>query len=172
MTVDEKGLEAAVEAVMRFGTHSRLRASALAKECILAYESAKSAEGAVDGAIVVEQPYHGGRYIIAYKGGSLTGWSYPSAEAAQAELDAICAALVLPAIERARVEERERERERCAKVAEDCADLIGRIMAAGWRGNPHMSGDDRNFMNGSQRRKHDDQSLAAAEHTAAAIRKG
>lgn len=108
MTVDEKGLEAAVEAVMRFGTHSRLRASALAKECILAYESAKSAEGAVDGAIVVEQPYHGGRYIIAYKGGSLTGWSYPSAEAAQAELDAICAALVLPAIERARVEERER----------------------------------------------------------------
>lgn len=77
-------------------------------------------------------------------------------------------ALLQPALERARRE----ERERCAKVAEDCADMIGRIMGAGWRGNPHMSGDDRNFMHGAQRRRHDDQSLAAAEHTAAAIRKG
>jgi hypothetical protein len=59
-------------------------------------------------AIVVEQPYHGGRYIIAYKGESLTGWSYPSAETAQAELDDICAALLQPALERARREERER----------------------------------------------------------------
>ena len=31
MTIDEKGLDAATEAVMRFGPDSRLRASALAK---------------------------------------------------------------------------------------------------------------------------------------------
>jgi len=48
------------------------------------------------GAIVVQQPYHGGRFIIAYKGASLDGMSYPTAEAAQAELDAIRAALNPP----------------------------------------------------------------------------
>jgi hypothetical protein len=41
MTIDEKAMDAATEAVMSFGVHSRLRASALAKEAILAYESAK-----------------------------------------------------------------------------------------------------------------------------------
>ncbi len=67
-------------------------------------------------AIVVEQPYHGGRYIIAYKGSSLTGWSYPSAEAAQAELDDICAALLQPALERA-MAERDKAREEAANWA-------------------------------------------------------
>ncbi len=70
--------------------------------------------------IVVKAPYHGARFIIAYKGASLDGMNYPTAEAAQAELDAIRAALIQPALERARRE----ERERCAKVAEDqfCPD--------------------------------------------------
>jgi hypothetical protein len=44
-------------------------------------------------AAVVAAPYHGARFIIAYKGASLDGMSYPTAEAAQAELDAIRAAV-------------------------------------------------------------------------------
>lgn len=60
--------------------------------------------------------------------------------------------------------------EKAAGAARAQADVLGRIMAAGHRGNPHMSGDDRNFMHGAARRRHDDQSLAAVEHIARAIR--
>lgn len=63
-----------------------------------------------------------------------------------------------------------RAREEAAEAILAQADTIGRVMAAGWRGNPHMSGDDRNFMHAAQRRRHDDQSRFLAEHLADAIR--
>jgi hypothetical protein len=42
--IDDRAMEAATEAIMSSGVHSRLRAAALAKEAILAYESAKPKE--------------------------------------------------------------------------------------------------------------------------------
>lgn len=36
------------------------------------------------------------------------------------------------------------------------ADQASRLMAAGWRGNPNMSGDDRDFMTAGMRRRHDE----------------
>jgi len=75
-----------------------------------------------------------------------------------------------PDLSAIRAEEKRKALEEAAMVAKAQADMIGRIMSAGWRGNPHMSGDDRNFMQGSTRRLHDDRAFAAAEHCAAAIR--
>lgn len=65
---------------------------------------------------------------------------------------------------------RARALEEAADVAAAQWDAVGRIMAAGWRGNPHMSGDDRNFMYGAARRRIDDQAQEAAAHIAAVIR--
>lgn len=45
---------------------------------------------------------------------------------------------------------------RAAETVKGNADTITRFAASGWRGNPHMSGDDRNFMHSAQRRKHDE----------------
>jgi len=62
------------------------------------------------------------------------------------------------------------ERERCAKTIIDMADIASKIVAQGWRGNPNMSGDDRDFMGPMQRRRHDDRILEAMSYIAAAIR--
>lgn len=42
-------------------------------------------------------------------------------------------------------------------------DRASRRMAAGWRGNPHISGDDRNFMHEFMRRRHDEKVRAALQ---------
>ena len=68
------------------------------------------------------------------------------------------------------VDTRKQALEEAAEAILAQADTIGRIMAAGWRGNPHMSGDDRNFMHAAQRRRHDDQCRTLAEHLAATLR--
>lgn len=48
-------------------------------------------------------------------------------------------------------------------------DQVSRVLAAGWRGNPNMSGDDRDFMPGPMRRRHDDRTATACEYIATAI---
>ncbi|PZR89772.1 MAG: hypothetical protein DI537_20425 [Stutzerimonas stutzeri] len=48
-------------------------------------------------------------------------------------------------------------------------DQASRLMAAGWRGNPNMSGDDRDFMPPSMRRKHDDKVRTVVEYVIAAL---
>ncbi|MBN9453294.1 MAG: hypothetical protein J0I42_15200 [Bosea sp.] len=48
-------------------------------------------------------------------------------------------------------------------------DQASRLMAAGWRGNPNMSGDDRDFMSPSMRRKHDDKVREVVEFVLAAL---
>lgn len=67
MTIDEKGMEAATEAIMSFGVHSRLQASALAKEAILAYEAAKpkEAKGWQD---IASAPKDGTPVLVAWAG--------------------------------------------------------------------------------------------------------
>jgi hypothetical protein len=47
-------------------------------------------------------------------------------------------------------------------------DQASRLMAAGWRGNPNMSGDDRDFMTPSMRRRHDDKTRDIVEFVLAA----
>ena len=64
------------------------------------------------------------------------------------------------------------ERERCAERVTSMLDVTGRIVAAGWRGNPNMSGDDRDFMGPMQRARHDQRVSEALSYIAAAIRKG
>lgn len=58
-----------------------------------------------------------------------------------------------------------------AEVARDpkLIDQVSRGLAAGWRGNPNMSGDDRDFMHPSMRRRHDEKSADACEFIALAI---
>jgi len=58
-----------------------------------------------------------------------------------------------------------------AGVARDpkLIDQVSRGLAAGWRGNPNMSGDDRDFMHPSMRRRHDEKSADACEFIALAI---
>lgn len=58
-----------------------------------------------------------------------------------------------------------------AGVARDpkLIDQVSRGLAAGWRGNPNMSGDDRDFMHPSMRRRHDEKSADACEFIAIAI---
>lgn len=46
---------------------------------------------------------------------------------------------------------------------EALVDQASRLMAAGWRGNPNMSGDDRDFMTPSMRRRHDEKVRAVVE---------
>ncbi|MEN6545665.1 MAG: hypothetical protein ABFE07_06445 [Armatimonadia bacterium] len=92
-----------------------------------------------------------------YLGMYIKAWESRRQEA----LQALTAAL--PAIERAVLE-------RAATRVEDKADYIARFMAQGWRGNPHMSGDDRGFMPVSQRRRHDDKCLELAGELASSIR--
>lgn len=58
-----------------------------------------------------------------------------------------------------------------AGVARDpkLIDQVSRGLAAGWRGNPNMSGDDRDFMPPSMRRRHNEKSADACEFIALAI---
>ena len=58
-----------------------------------------------------------------------------------------------------------------AGVARDpkLIDQVSRGLAAGWRGNPNMSGDDRDFMHPSMRRRHNEKSADACEFIALAI---
>jgi hypothetical protein len=59
-----------------------------------------------------------------------------------------------------------------AENLDEIIDQASRLMAAGWRGNPHMSGDDRNFMSPSMRMRHDDKARAVVEFILQALRPG
>lgn len=48
-------------------------------------------------------------------------------------------------------------------------DQASRLMGAGWRGNPNMSGDDRDFMSPSMRRRHDDKVRQVVEFVLASL---
>lgn len=52
---------------------------------------------------------------------------------------------------------------------EKVIDQASRMMAAGWRGNPNMSGDDRDFMTPSMRRRHDDKVRQVVEFVIASL---
>ncbi|WP_089177185.1 hypothetical protein [Bosea sp. AS-1] len=52
---------------------------------------------------------------------------------------------------------------------EGLIDQTSRLLAAGWRGNPNMSGDDRDFMTPSMRRRHDDKARSVVEFVAASL---
>jgi hypothetical protein len=62
-----------------------------------------------------------------------------------------------------------RVREECADKVKSMADVASRIAALGWRGNPNMSGDDRDFMGPMQRRRHDERIAEALDYVAAAL---
>lgn len=65
-----------------------------------------------------------------------------------------------------------RVREECAAKIKSMTEAVSRIAAQGWRGNPNMSGDDRDFMGPMQRRRHDERISEAIDFIAAAIREG
>ena len=62
-----------------------------------------------------------------------------------------------------------RVREECAAKVKSMAEVASRIAALGWRGNPNMSGDDRDFMGPMQRRRHDERIAEALDYVAAAL---